>query len=49
MERVEQLETIKVDHCTLFSVLRSATFDFGFHTTFHKLRILIEEVVRKIE
>ena len=48
MERVEQFQCVKMDHCTLFSVLRSVTFDFGFHATFHKLMIIIEEVVRKI-
>ena len=48
MERVEQFESIKGDHCTLFSVLRSVTFDFGFHATVHNLMIIIEEVVTKI-
>ena len=48
MQRVEQFQSIKMVHCTLFSVLRSVTFDFMFHTTFHKVRILIDEVVRKI-
>ena len=48
MERVEQFQSIKVDHCTLFSVLRSVTFDFMCHTTFHKVRMLIDEVMRKI-
>ena len=48
MERVEQFESIKVDNCTLFNVLRSVTFDFMCHTTFHKVRLLIKEVVRKI-
>ena len=48
MERVEQFQSIKVGHCTLSIVLRSVTFDFMLHTTFHKLRILRDEVVRKI-
>ena len=48
MERVEQLQRIKLVHCTLSSVLRSVTFDFMLHTTFHKGRILIDEDVRKI-
>ena len=48
MEGVVQFQSIKVDHCTLFSVLGSVTFDFGFHTTFHKIRMRIGEVVHKI-
>ena len=48
MERVEQFQSIKEDHCTLFSVLRSVTLNFRCLTTFHNLRILIGEVVRKI-
>ena len=48
MERVEQFERIKVINCTLFSVLRSVTFDFMCHTTFHKVRMLIDEVVCEI-
>ena len=48
MERVEQFRSIKGDHCTLFSVPRSITFDFRFHTTFDEVRMRIGEVVRKI-
>ena len=48
MERVEQFQTIKVDNCSLFSVLRSVTLDLGFHTMFQKPRMRIDEVVRKI-
>ena len=48
MERVEQFQSIEGDHCTLFSVLRMVTFNFRCLTTFHNLRILIGEVVRKI-
>ena len=48
MERVEQFQSIKVDNCTPFSVLRSVTFDFRCLTTFHKVRMRIGEVVRKI-
>ena len=48
MERVEQFQSIKVGHCTLSSVLRSVTFDFMLHKTSDKVRILIDEVVRKI-
>ena len=48
MERVEQFQSIKVVHCTLFSVLKSVTFDFRCHTMFHKIRLRMYEVVRKI-
>ena len=48
MERVEQFQSVKVDHCSLLSVLRSVTFDFRFLTMFHKVRMRIAEVVRKI-
>ena len=48
MERVEQFQNMKMDLCTPFIVLRSVTFDFILHTTFHKVRILINKVVRKI-
>ena len=48
MERVEQFQSIKVDLCTLFSVLRSVTFDFMCHTTIHKVRMQIDEIVQKI-
>ena len=48
MERVEQYRSVKVDNCTLFSFQRSVTFDFMFHTTFHKVRMRKEEFVRKI-
>ena len=48
MERVEQFQSIKGDHCTLFSVLRSVTFNFRCLKTFHNLRMRIGEVVRKI-
>ena len=48
MEKVEQLQSIKGDHCTLFSVLRSVTFNFRCLTTIHNLWMRIGEVVRKI-
>ena len=48
MERVEQLKSIKVEYCTIFSVLRNLTLDFRCHTTIHKIRMRITEVVRKI-
>ena len=48
MDRVEQFQSIKGDQCCLFSVLNSVTFDFMLHTTVHKVRILIDEVVRKM-
>ena len=48
MERVEQFQIIKGDHCTLFSVQGSVTFDFRCLTTFHNLRLQKGEVVRKI-
>ena len=48
MERVEQFQLIKVDHCTLFSILRFVTFNFTCLTTFHKVWMRIGEVVRKI-
>ena len=48
MERVEQFQSIKMVHCNLFSVIRIITFDFMFHTTFHKLWMLKAEVARKI-
>ena len=48
MERVEQFQSIKVDHCTIFSVIRSVTFYFRCLTMFHKVRMRIGEVVRKI-
>ena len=48
MERVEKFQRVKWDHCTLFSVLRSVTFNFRCLTMFHNLRILKGEVVRKI-
>ena len=48
MERVEQFQSIKGDHCTLFSVLRSVTFNFRCLTMFHNLRMRKGEVVRKI-
>ena len=47
MERLEQLQCIKVDHCTLYNVLRSVKFDFRCHTTFHNVRMRIGEVVHK--
>ena len=47
MERVDRFQCVKVYHCTLFSVLSNGTFDLGFHTTFHNLRMWIDEVVRK--
>ena len=48
MERVEQFQSIKGDHSTLFSFLKSLTFNFRCLTTFHNLTMLIGEVVRKI-
>ena len=48
MERVEQFQCIKMDHCTLFSVLRSVTFNFRCFTTFHEVKMRIGEIVRKI-
>ena len=48
MERVEQFQRIKEDNCTLFSVLRSVTFNFRCLKMFHNLRMRIGEVVRKI-
>ena len=48
MERVEQFQSTKGDHCTLFSVLSSVTFNFRRLTTFHNLRMRIGEVMRKI-
>ena len=48
MEGVEQFQSIKVDRCTLFSVLRSVTLNFRCLTTFHNLGMLIGEVVRNI-
>ena len=48
MERLEQFQSLKGDHCTLFSVLRSVTFIFWCHTTFHMVRMRIGEVERKI-
>ena len=48
MERVEQFQSIKVDHCTLFIALKSVTLDFGCHTTFYKVWMIIGEIVRKI-
>ena len=48
MERVEQVQSMKVADCTLLSVLRSVTLEFSRHTMFHKIRMCIGEVVRKI-
>ena len=48
MERVEQFKSIKIGHCTLFSVLRSVTLDFRFQTTLHTVKMQINEVVQKI-
>ena len=48
MEGVEQFQSVKGDHCTLFSVLRSITFDFRFHTAFDEVRMRIGEVVHKV-
>ena len=48
MERLEQFQCVKVDQLTLFTVRKSVTFDFGFHATFHKLMIIIDEVLSKI-
>ena len=48
MERVEPLQNIKVDYCTLFTRLRSVTLDIRCQTTFHKVRMRKGEVVCKI-
>ena len=48
MESVEQFQSIKVGHGTLLSVLRCVTLAFTRHTMFHKARMRIGEVVRKI-
>ena len=49
MVKVELFQSIKVDQCTLFSVLKSVTFNFRSNTTFHKVRMRIGKVVHKIE
>ena len=49
MERVEKFQSIEVDHCNLFGVLRNVTFDLGFHIMFHKVTIRIHDVLGKIE
>ena len=48
IERVEPLQSIKVEHCKLFSILRSVTLEIWCQTTFHKVRIGKVKVVRKI-
>ena len=48
MERVEPFQSIKVDHCTLFSVIRSFTLDIRCQTTFHKIRMRKGKLVRII-
>ena len=48
MERVEPLQIIKVDHCTLVNILRSVTLDIRSQTTFHKVRMSKGEVMRKL-
>ena len=48
MERFETLQSIKVDHCILFSILRSVTLDFTSQTKFHKVRMPKGEVMRII-
>ena len=48
MERVDQFQSIKVVLCSLFTVIGKVAFDFRCHTTFHKVRMRIGEVVRKI-
>ena len=48
MERVELFETNKVNHCTIFSVLRRLTFDFMIDTMFRRGMTLIVEVVYNI-
>ena len=48
MERVEQIERIKLGNFTLFSVLRSVTLHFRCLTMFHNLRMRKCDVVRKI-
>ena len=48
MERVEQFQSIKLENCTLLSVLRCVTLNFRRHTMFHKIRMCIGEVVHKM-
>ena len=48
MERVEQFQRIKDDHCTLLSVIKSVTFHFRCLTKFHNIRMRIDDVVHKI-
>ena len=48
MDRVEQLQTIKVDHCTLLSVLRSVTLHFRCPTKFHNLRMRMAKLCAKL-
>ena len=47
MERVEEFESIKVNRCTVFSVLQRLTLDFMIDTMFRKVMTLIGEVVHK--
>ena len=48
MERVEEFESIKVNHCTIFNVLRRLTRDFMTDTMFRRVMTLIGEVVHEI-
>ena len=48
MERVEKFQNIRVAHCALLSILRSVTLELSRHTMFHKIRMCIGKVVRKI-
>ena len=48
MERVEEFESNKVNHCTIFSVLTNITFDFMIYTMVRKVNTWICEVVHKL-
>ena len=39
MKRVEPLQGIKVDHYTLFNILKSVILDIRRETIFHKVRM----------
>ena len=48
MERVEEFESIKVNRCTVFSVLQILTLDFMIDTMFRMVMTLIGVVVHEI-
>ena len=48
MEIVEEFESIKVNRCTVFSVLQRLIFDFMIDRMFRKVMTLVGEVVHKI-